>query len=162
MPGWYIFSCPLWYSDVKAGLCYPSWNFPRLYGESALSISPVPRIQSVEGFRGWRFGLVRIRGLYLKTEEWGESYAVLVDILQQSLLTPTAKLSTVTEWLFFKMSRNISIRCPLKSCLCPSVWFLRQLWYPLGCGLVWEYTNLQRLWPSCLSFLLEWIAVTPF
>lgn len=51
----------------------------------------------------------------------------------------------------FKVSRDIRVRCPVKSPLCPAHWLVRQLWYPSGCGLAYPL-----VWASCHSHLLPY------
>lgn len=51
----------------------------------------------------------------------------------------------------FKVSRDIRVRCPVKSPLGPSGWLVRQLWYPSGCGPAYS-----PVWASCHSHLMSY------
>lgn len=51
----------------------------------------------------------------------------------------------------FKVSRDIRVRCPVKSPLGPSGWLVRQLWYPSRCG-----PTYSPVWASCHSHLMSY------
>lgn len=77
-----------------------------------------------------------------------ESYEALVDSLQQRFGWKAPCYQSVVS---FKVSRDIRVRCPVKSPLCPSGWLERQLWYPSGCGCAYP-----PVWASCHSHLISY------